>query len=60
MALPLDTVVKTATTELAGQTLLYTAGPRADAAATGGRNKDPWETEFKGLLHLFPQGLTSC
>lgn len=48
MAFPLEAVVEAAATELTGKTLLYTARPRATAAAAAGRRcKDPWETEFK-------------
>lgn len=47
MSFPLEAVGEAAAAELTGETLLYTARPRAAAGAAGGRRKDLWEIEFK-------------
>lgn len=50
MSFPLEAVGEAAATELARETLLYTARPRGAAGAAGRRCKDLWEIEFKCLF----------
>lgn len=52
MSLPLKAVGEAAATELTGETLLYTARPRAAAGAAGGRRKNLWEMKFKWSVNF--------
>lgn len=47
VSFPLQAVCEAAAAELAGETLLCAALPRAAVGAAGGRREDFWEIEFK-------------